>query len=44
MVSKMTFDCYCPDCKGYVGTWWHYKWASGPISMLYPCGPDNNYG
>ena len=36
MGSKTTYDCYCPCCDDYIGSWWHYDWANAPIFMGYP--------
>jgi len=44
MGNKVSFDCYCPKCNGYIGSWWHYKWAPAPIFMPYPCSPEKPEG
>ena len=36
MGTRTTYDCYCPHCDDYIGTWWHYDIASAPIFMDYP--------
>ena len=31
MGNQVSYDCYCPRCGQYVGSWWHYDWADAPV-------------
>ena len=32
-----SYDCYCPYCNKYVGSWWHYDYVNEPIFFDVPC-------